>query len=94
MIRSSSFGLSFAYNRISISNEETDNIIEIAKSPKESCLLMKGISETTKNESKEQQGRFLPTILGTLAVSLLGIALAGKGLIRPGEGRITADQEF
>ena len=55
---------------------------------------MKGISETTKNESKEQQGRFLPTILGALAVSLLGIALAGKGLIRPGEGRITADQEF
>ena len=55
---------------------------------------MKGISETTKNESKEQQGRFLPTILGTLAVSLLGIALAGKGLIRPGEGGITADQEF
>ena len=43
---------------------------------------MKGVSQTITNEAKEQKGEFLPMILGTLAASLLGSALAGKGVIR------------
>ena len=39
-----------------------------------------------KNESKEQKGGFLGMLLGTLGASLLGNMLAGKGVIRAGEG--------
>ena len=33
-------------------------------------------------------------IIGTLAASLLGIALTGKGVIRAGEGVIRAGENF
>ena len=36
---------------------------------------MKGISETTKNEAKEQKGVFLPISLETLAANVLLSAL-------------------
>ena len=42
------FTLSFAY-------EEMEDIIKIVKSPKESGLLIKGISETVRNDAKEQK---------------------------------------
>ena len=71
-----------------------EDIIKIVKSLEESRLLMKEISETIKNEAKEQKGRFLPAILGTLAASLLGSALIGRGVIRAGEGVIRAGQKF
>ena len=71
-----------------------EDIIKIVKSLEESRLLMKEISETIKNEAKEQKGRFLPAILGTLAASLLGRALIGRGVIRAGEGVIRAGQKF
>ena len=61
------------------------NIMKILKSLEESGLLVKGISETIKNETKEQKERFLPMLLGTLAASLLGSAWTGKGVIRAGE---------
>ena len=47
------------------------NIMKILKSLEESGLLVKGISETIKNETKERKGRFLSMLLGTLAASLL-----------------------
>ena len=43
-----------------ISNEEMEDIMKIVKSLEESGLLIKGISETNKNEAKEQKGKFLP----------------------------------
>ena len=46
---------------------------------------MKEISETIKTEAKEQKGGFLPILLGTLAASILGNTLTGKGVIRAGE---------
>ena len=55
--------------------------MKIVKSIEEAGLLIKGISETIKNEAKEQAG-FLPMLLGTLAASILANALAGKGVIR------------
>ena len=61
------------------------DIMKIVKSLEESGLLVKGISETIKNETKEQKGGFVPLLLGTLAASLLGSVLTGKGVIRAGE---------
>ena len=55
---------------------------------------MEAPSETIKNESKEQKGRFLGILLGTLDVSLFGNMLEGKGIIRAGEGTIRARQDF
>ena len=59
--------------------------MKIVISLEESGLLIKGISETIKNEAKEQKGGFLSILLGTLAASTLGNALAGKGILRVGE---------
>ena len=42
-----------------ISNEEMNNIMELVKSLEESDLLIKGASQTIKNEVKEQKGGFL-----------------------------------
>ena len=47
-----------------------EDIMKIVKSRKESGLLIQGISETIKNEAKEQIRRFLPMLLGTLAASI------------------------
>ena len=71
-----------------------EDIMEIVKSFEESGLLIKGISETIKNEAKEENGEFLPMLLGKLAASILGNALTGKRVIRAGEGTIRAGQEF
>ena len=38
----------------------------------ESGLLIKGVCEIIKNETKEQNGGFLSTLLGTLDARLLG----------------------
>ena len=79
---------------LKISNEENEDIMRIVKSLEESELLIKEISETIKNEAKEQKGGFLGMLLGTLGASLLGNALAGRGVIRAGEGRIRAVENF
>ena len=55
-----------------ISNEEMEDIMKIVKLLQESELLIKWISETIKNETKEQKGGFLEMLLGTLTASILG----------------------
>ena len=69
-----------------ISNDEMKDIIRIVKSLEDSGLLLKGVSETVQNEVKEQKGRFLGMLLGTLGASLLGNMLTAKGIIRVGSG--------
>ena len=64
----------------------------LVKSLEGSGLLIKGISETIKNEAKEQKGRFLSMLLGMLAASILGNVLAGRGVIRVGEGVVRAGE--
>ena len=75
------------------------DIIEIVKSLEDYRSLLKGVTETVQNEVKEQKGRFLSMLLGTLGASLLGNILAGKGINRvrkgcginrAGEGIVTA----
>ena len=46
--------------------------------------ILKGITKTIKNETKEQKGRFLSMLLGTLGASLLGNLLSGKWIVRAG----------
>ena len=77
-----------------ISNGEMNDIMKIVKSIEESSLLIKGVSQTIKNETKEQKGGFLGMLLGTLGASLLGNLLAGKGTIRAGEDTVRAGQDF
>ena len=76
------------------SNDEMDNILKIVKSLENSGVLLKGVSEAIQHEAKEQRGRLLGMLLGTLDASLLvdvlSKGLSGKGVIRAGEGTIRA----
>ena len=69
-----------------ISNEEMNDIIKIVQALEDSNVLLKGVTEKVKNETKEQKGRFLSMLLGTLGASLLGNLLTGKGFVRAGSG--------
>ena len=77
-----------------ILNEEMDDIMKIIKSLEESGLLIKGVSETIKNEGKEQKGGFAIMLFSTFNASLLGNMLAFVRVTRPGEGKIRAGQDF
>ena len=61
-----------------ISDEEMNDIIKIVQALEDSNILLKGVTKTIKNETKEQKGGFLSTLLGALGYSLLGNLLAGK----------------
>ena len=50
-------------NTTIISNEEIKNVMKMIKSLEESCLVIKDVSETIRNEAKEQKGGFLGTLL-------------------------------
>ena len=75
-----------------ISNEEMNDVMKIIKSLEESGLLIKSISETTKNGAKEQEGEFIVMLLGNLGAGLLGNLLTGKSAIRAGESAIATSQ--
>ena len=67
-----------------------ENILKTVKSFVDSELLLEGVSETIKNEAKEQKEGFLSMFLGTLGASLLKSMLAGKGVVRAEKGIIRA----
>ena len=75
-----------------------EDIIEIVKSLVVSGLLLKRISETIQNYTKEQKGRFLSMLLGALGANLLVNMLAGiiavKGINRAGERFLRACYRF
>ena len=71
-----------------------NDIIKIVKPLEESGLLIKGINQINKNETKEQNGGLLGMLLSTLGASLLGNLLTGKGTNRTGEGTIRAGHDF
>ena len=70
-----------------ISNEEMNDIMKIVQALEDSNTLLKGVTKTIKNETKEQKGGFLSMLLGTLGASLLGNSLSGKGIVRESYGR-------
>ena len=77
-----------------ISNEEMNDFMKIVKSLEESGLFIKSVSQSIKNEAKEQKGGFLGMLLGTLGASLLGNLLTDKEGITTSQGRgaIRADE--
>ena len=60
-----------------ISNEETNDIMKIIQALENSNILIKRVTKTIKNETKEQKGGFLNMLLRTLGASLLGNLLTG-----------------
>ena len=69
-----------------ISNEEMNDIMKIVQALEDSNVLLKGVTRTIKNETKEQKRGFLSMLLGTLRASLPGNVLSGKGTVGAGEG--------
>ena len=69
-----------------ILNEEMNDIMKIVKALEDSNILLKGLTKTNKNETKEQKGGFLIILLGTLGASLLGNLLTGKAIVRGDTG--------
>ena len=63
-----------------------NDIMKIVQALEDSNILLKGITKTIKNETKEQKGVFLRMFLDTLGASLLETLLAGKGIVRAGSG--------
>ena len=63
-----------------------NDIIKIVQALEDSNILLKGVTKTIKNETKEQKGGFLSMLLGTLGASLLGNLLSGKGIAKAGYG--------
>ena len=55
-----------------ISNKEMNDIIKIVQALEDSNILLKGVTKTIKNKTKEQKGEFLSMLLDTLGASLLG----------------------
>ena len=49
-----------------ISNEEMNDIMKIVQALEDSNVLLKGVTQTIKDETKEQKGGFLSMLLGIL----------------------------
>ena len=78
--------------KLIIEQEDINDIIKIIEALENSSILLKGVTKTIENETKEQRGGFLIILLGTLGASLLGNLLSGKRLARAGEGIVRAGE--
>ena len=79
--------------KLIIEEEDMNNIIKIIEALENSSILLKGVTKTIENETKEQRGGFLSMLLGTLGASLLGNLLTGgKGMMRAGEEIVRAGE--
>ena len=80
--------------KLIIEQEDMNDIMKIIKALESSGILLKGVTKTIENETKEQRGRFLSMLLGTLGASLLGNLLTSrKQIVRAGEGVVRAGEE-
>ena len=78
--------------KLIIEQEDMNDIIKIIEALENSGILLKGVSKTIENETKEQRGEFLSMLLGTLGASFLGNLLSGKGIVRAGDGIVRAGE--
>ena len=77
--------------KVIIEPGDMNDIMKIIEALENSGILLKGVSKTIKNETKEQKGGFLSMLHGTLGASLLGNLLTGgKGMMRAGDGIVRA----
>ena len=73
--------------KLIIEQEDMNDIMKIIEALENSGILLKGVSKTFKNKTKEQRGGFLSLLLGTLGASLLGKLLTGgNGIVRAVSG--------
>ena len=73
--------------KLIIEQEDMNDIMKIIEAFENSGILLKGVTKTIDNETKEQRGGFLGMLLGTLGASLLGNLLTGgKGIMRADDG--------
>ena len=80
--------------KLIIKQGDMNDIKNIIEALENSGILLKGVTKTIENETKEQRGGFLSMLLGTLGASLLGNLLTGgKGTVRAGEEVIRAGEE-
>ena len=79
--------------KLVIEQEDMNDIMIIIEALENSGILLKGVTKTIENETKEQRGGFLSMSLGTLGASLLGNLLTGgKEIVRAGEGVVRAGE--
>ena len=78
--------------KLIIEQEGMNDIIKIIKALENSGILLKVVSKTIVNETKEHRGGFLSMLLGTLGACLLGNLLSGKGIVRAGDGIVRAGE--
>ena len=64
-----------------------EDLIKIVKSLEDLGLSLKRVTESVRNEIKEQKDEVLRICLGSLGESLLGNLLTGKGIYRAGKGK-------
>ena len=76
--------------KLIIEQEDMNDIMKIIKAIENSGIVLKEVSKTIENETKEQREGFLSMLLGTLEASLLGNLLTGKGMMRAGEGNLVS----
>ena len=68
-----------------------NDIMKIIEALENSSILLKGVTKTIENETKEQRGGLLGMLLGTLGARLLANLLTGgKGIMRAGDGIVRA----
>ena len=60
--------------------------MRIIQALEDSFILLKGVTKTIQNETREQKEGFLGILLGTLVAFLLGNMLGGKGIVGTGSG--------
>ena len=89
--------------KLIIEEEDMKDIMKIIEVLENSGILLKGVSKTIENETKEQTGGFLSMLLVTLGASLLGNLLTGgkgsvasrakgEGITRVGDGIVRAGE--
>ena len=77
--------------KLTIEEEDINDIIKIIETLENSGILLKRVSKTIENETKEQRGGFLSMLPGTLGASLLGnLLIGGKGIMTASEGSVTS----
>ena len=64
-----------------------NDMMEIVQAVEDFNILLKGVTETIKTETKEQKRGFLSMLLSTLGANFLINLLSGKGIVRAGSGR-------
>ena len=64
--------------KLVIEKKDINNFMKIIEALENSGILLKGVTKTIENETKEQRGGFLSMLLRNLGANLLGNLLTGE----------------